>query len=281
MCLIALDWRPGQPRWLSLVGNRDEFFHRPTQALHQWLPSEYQGLNEDAEIIGGRDEEQGGTWLAVNRQLRFASVTNVRTGKAYPDKASRGHLVTRVLDPRMSLVSALQQLLREADSYSPFNLIAGNPQQLWFLSNHPEPRLELLKPGIHVICNGAPEQEWPKMALARQQLSDWLVDPTRALHELLNSTDIVADDLLPETGVSQELERLLSAQKITSDAFPRPYGSRSSSSLTGYENGMELIEQNWLYGGAEGELRHIRVHNSGQIVTNGPIIGKKLELSER
>ncbi|PWA41417.1 hypothetical protein CTI12_AA554070 [Artemisia annua] len=49
--------------------NRDEFHHRPTEALHWW---------ENGNILGGRDVTAGGTWLASNRQGRVAFVTNVR-----------------------------------------------------------------------------------------------------------------------------------------------------------------------------------------------------------
>ena len=91
MCLIAFDHRPGEAMPLRLVANRDEFHARPSAALAPW---------DDAPgIVGGRDLEAGGTWLAVHRRGRFAAVTNVRDpGLGVPRGApSRGALVRKAL----------------------------------------------------------------------------------------------------------------------------------------------------------------------------------------
>ena len=60
MCLmvIALGQHAAFP--FVLAGNRDEFHARPTLAAHHWddLPG----------VIGGRDLEKGGTWLAAVRR---------------------------------------------------------------------------------------------------------------------------------------------------------------------------------------------------------------------
>jgi uncharacterized protein with NRDE domain len=43
-----------------LVGNRDEFYARPAAPVRFW---------EDAscQVLAGRDEKEGGTWLGVTR----------------------------------------------------------------------------------------------------------------------------------------------------------------------------------------------------------------------
>ena len=69
MCLIAWHWQPGSANKLLLVANRDEFYARPTAALHWW---------EDADILAGRDLQAGGTWLGVSRSGRLAALTNHR-----------------------------------------------------------------------------------------------------------------------------------------------------------------------------------------------------------
>ena len=65
MCLIvlALGVHPRLP--LVIAANRDEFLARPTAAAAVWtdLP----------QIIGGRDLEKGGTWLATSTLGAFAA----------------------------------------------------------------------------------------------------------------------------------------------------------------------------------------------------------------
>ena len=72
MCLIllALNVVPRRP-WL-LLGNRDEFHARPSAPAQAWADA--------PQVIGGRDLEAGGSWLALNRNGRFAAITNVRSG---------------------------------------------------------------------------------------------------------------------------------------------------------------------------------------------------------
>ena len=54
MCLLAfaINQHPDYP--FILIANRDEFFDRPTLPLHRW--------QDHQRIIGGRDEEAGGSW---------------------------------------------------------------------------------------------------------------------------------------------------------------------------------------------------------------------------
>ena len=88
MCLLAFDWQPNQH--LILSANRDEFHQRPTLPLAAWT--------DEPNIIAGRDLKQGGTWLGINKQLRFAALTNVRALGASPEHPpSRGELVSSFL----------------------------------------------------------------------------------------------------------------------------------------------------------------------------------------
>src|SRR5690554_5087803 len=86
MCLIAFDYRPGTAIPLRLVANRDEFHQRPAAPLAAW--------SDAPGIIGGRDLEAGGSWLAVHRRGRFAAVTNVRDPalEVAAEAPSRGQL---------------------------------------------------------------------------------------------------------------------------------------------------------------------------------------------
>ena len=88
MCLIlfANQTHPEYP--LVIAANRDEAYARPTAPAAFW--------EDDPRICGGRDLEQGGTWLGVTRTGAFAAVTNFRSSiGAKHNTRSRG-------DPRNS-----------------------------------------------------------------------------------------------------------------------------------------------------------------------------------
>lgn len=55
------------------------------------------GWWQDGEILGGRDEQAGGTWLASSRDGKLAFLTNVREIKSFPQVKSRGDLPVRFL----------------------------------------------------------------------------------------------------------------------------------------------------------------------------------------
>lgn len=61
---------------------------RPTKPLGWW---------EGAEILGGRDEKAGGTWLASTTDGKFAFLTNFREVQSIPQAKSRGELPVRFL----------------------------------------------------------------------------------------------------------------------------------------------------------------------------------------
>jgi uncharacterized protein with NRDE domain len=97
MCLIAfaIQAAPGVP--LLLAGNRDEALSRPTLPLHHWTTP------RGTPVVGGRDERDGGTWLAATGpgapHARVAFLTNVRQGRdttRWP--RSRGELPLMWLD---------------------------------------------------------------------------------------------------------------------------------------------------------------------------------------
>src|SRR6202051_1248519 len=101
MCLLVVVSRldPGAP--LVVGANRDEQLVRPAVAMT---------VLRDAHprIVGGRDEEAGGTWLAVNEHGVVAGLTN----RPSPDgrdlsKRSRGELPIALAEHR-DAASAVQ-----------------------------------------------------------------------------------------------------------------------------------------------------------------------------
>lgn len=234
MCLITFDWQPNQH--LILSANRDEFHHRAALPLAPWP--------DQPNIIAGRDLQHKGTWLGISKHLRFAALTNVRAPGVGPNNPpSRGELVSLFLLSTNSVPDTLQQLLNRAEQYAPFNLMAGDVEQLWYLTNYPCPRLEPISAGTHSLSNAQLDSPWPKAQLAQQQLTHWLKTPKDSLSlcSLLNRRQSFADNLLPNTGVEHALEKLLSAQFITSPS----YGTRCSTGLILSPSSASISEISW------------------------------------
>ncbi|WP_367399099.1 NRDE family protein, partial [Halomonas sp. 707D7] len=235
MCLITFAWQPGSATPLKLAGNRDEFHARPTAPLDYW--------QDVPGLLGGRDLLAGGTWLAANAQGRVAALTNVREpAVALPASApSRGELVARALQAD-DLEDWLRALAREeAQRFAGFNLLVAQGDTLWHLHRSASGViLDRVAPGVHGLSNATLDTPWPKLTAARRALEfsddDWREATRRALHDARTAPD----DALPDTGVSLELERRLSAAFIEGEE----YGTRATTWLSlDHRGGVSITEQ--------------------------------------
>lgn len=248
MCLIAFDHRPGEAWPLRLVANRDEFHARPAAPLACWA--------DDPAIVGGRDLEAGGSWLAVHRRGRFAAVTNVRDPrlKISVDAPSRGDLVRDALTCP-DLPAWLDRLAGgEAARFAGFNLLAGDGNRLWHLHRGLDGiSLSVIPPGLHGLSNSSLNTPWPKLIEARQGLGAclrhgrWPEDAITAMAD----PHPADDHQLPETGVGVEMERMLSSPFIVGER----YGTRAMTWLGWHASGrIEIGERRFGPGGvAQGE----------------------------
>ena len=234
MCLLLLAFQvvPQRP-WL-LLGNRDEFHGRASLAAAPWTDA--------PEIVGGRDVEAGGSWLALNRNGRFAAVTNVRTGSPRRGPRSRGELVADFVRGAQTPADYASSVAADRNEYGPFNLIVGDRSSAAGASST-RPAAWTFAAGVHVLSNGAPGAEWPKVRRLRERFTSMLqsgmmdnaatvgtsspqdgalpaeelrtgavVKPLAvedALLDLLGDTAPAPDAELPDTGVGLELERRL------------------------------------------------------------------------
>ena len=249
MCLIAFAWQmSGRP--LLLLGNRDEFHPRPTRAAGFW--------NEEGQpqLLAGKDLEAGGTWLGVTRSGRFAALTNIRSPEAAKGPRTRGKLVLDYLTGRTAPANYLASLADDLEGYGGFNLLVGNMQELWYL-NSQQGQPAKLGPGVYGLSNAELNSPWPKLQALCKGLEQHLDTDSDSdiLLDLLKDSRQYPDDQLPDSGVSQEWERLLSATFILGE----DYGTRASSllaidadgSITFVEqgfgpNGKELGESGWI-----------------------------------
>lgn len=219
MCLMAFAWQTGGHP-LILLGNRDEFHARPTRAAGFWTE---EGL---PDLLAGKDLEAGGTWLGVTRRGRFAALTNIRAPGAPKGPLSRGALALDYLAGDQSPEAYLQHLQSRSADYAGYNLLVGDLQQLWHLNSQTN-QVEQLPPGVYGLSNASLDSDWPKLKRLRSSLSDNLDAAADVLLGLLNDRHVYPDAQLPDTGVSLEWERLLSATFIVG----QDYGTRASSLL--------------------------------------------------
>ena len=221
MCILFLAIKQHSEYPLVICANRDEFYQRPTSAAHFW--SDY------PSILAGKDLQAGGSWLGVNKQGYFAAVTNIRTAsKQAQDMKSRGELVTTALQKDSAITPIW--LARHSDQYNPFNLIYG-PLESLVCYNSVSKTHSRLTDGFHAVSNGKLDDIWPKMAKGGKKLEAIInlnqrIEPEQ-LFSILTDQEKAPESQLPDTGVSLELERLLSSIFINSPE----YGTRSSCVL--------------------------------------------------
>ncbi|HME68021.1 MAG TPA: NRDE family protein [Streptosporangiaceae bacterium] len=160
MCTVVISLAPAEPMPLLLLGFRDELTGRPWQPPARHWPG--------SPLVGGRDEQAGGTWLAVHPQIpRVACILNARGAQAPPQtRHSRGELPLRAAADGQQALKDLHDQLDTLDRYDPFLLICADLSSALMLSwDGTRAALENLEPDrTHVITNvghtypPAPEQ---------------------------------------------------------------------------------------------------------------------------
>lgn len=235
MCLIAWHWQPDQETPLLLIGNRDEFYARPTQGLQWW---------GDAFILAGRDQQAGGTWLGVNRRGQLAALTNYRDPLTIRDTTpSRGALVADFLSGDWSSQTYLDALVGRCADYNPFNLLVFDGHHLMGLESR-HGRVLSMSPGTGAVSNGDFNIPWPKVTHLHRGLESAVASQAARdteLLDLLHNQQRAADAELPATGIDLALESALSAAFI---AIPT-YGTRACSIVRVGRNEVSFFEESF------------------------------------
>ncbi len=178
MCLILIAVYPNDQEKLIVAANRDEQHARPTRKADYW--------QDNANILGGRDLQAGGTWLGVANSGRFAAVTNFAEEPPQPlPPRSRGELTSNFLMGETSCEDYLQQVDQEALEYRGFNLIISEGKDVFYYSNR-ERQVRQLQPGFYGLSNQLLDCDWPKVISARAHLEQLAPSfDTHALFDLL------------------------------------------------------------------------------------------------
>jgi Transport and Golgi organisation 2 len=133
---------------VELMGFRDEFTGRPWQPPARHWPG--------SPLVGGRDDEAGGTWLAVHPAIpRVSCILNARGEQAaLSRRRSRGELPLRAATEGLPALRELSRNPGDLASYDPFFLLCADLTAVQMLSwDGRHASLEALDPATHVMTN--------------------------------------------------------------------------------------------------------------------------------
>ncbi|KAK8665444.1 hypothetical protein V6N13_005611 [Hibiscus sabdariffa] len=239
MCIAVFMWESHPLYPFILFLNRDEYHNRPTEPLIWW---------EGGEILGGRDGEAGGTWLASSRDGRVAFLTNFRELETIPHAKSRGNLPVHFLQSKKKPIEFAEEVVKEVDKYNGFNLILVDvcSKSMVYLTNRPKENgnfVTEVSPGIHVLANANLDSPWLKAQRLDQNFREVLAKYGNGALPLKETVaelmmDTTKDDLssLPQI-FSPETEYPMSAIYIDTTRPQGQYGTRNQSALTVKSNG--------------------------------------------
>jgi uncharacterized protein with NRDE domain len=267
MCLILFAWKSHPDYPLVVAANRDEFYERDTDPMRWW--------SEHPHVLAGKDRADvlgsPGTWLGFTKTGRFAALTNVRApSEKNPDARTRGELSLHYLTGNHKPHTFIQENAKRFELYNGFNLLMAdlsdpeNAEMHW-VSNRlmigqsirtrkvfPE---QALSPGVYGLSNAMLDTPWPKVnhrvAAFAQTLAMDSGQLKNADHylRLLADTHEASQQELPNTGVSPDWEKALSAAFIKTPS----YGTRSSTILRVRKDGQfEMVERRFDANGTVG-----------------------------
>lgn len=211
LCLFAINEHDEYP--FILIANRDEFRHRPALPAHFW--------EDKPTILAGRDLQGNGTWCGINKSGKVAFLTNYRHPKYFDRKGpTRGKLVSDFLSNKVDAGTYIESI-ENPENYNGFNLVAGTFQFLHFYSNV-EQKIIKIDNGIHGLSNALLNTSWPKVEDGKSQLSKAIQEnrlDTESLFSILRDENPFDNQKLPDTGISDELEKMLAPKFINSKNY--------------------------------------------------------------
>ncbi len=198
MCLLIALFQLLPEAPLIIAANRDELYERPAVAMTVLR-------SQDPRILGGRDEQAGGTWLAVNEHGVVAGLTNQPSAAGRdPSKRSRGELPLAFAADR-DAASAVSAVTVNPADYNPCWMLVGDRHSLFSIgvSGGSKAEVEQLGPGLHILEN-APL----RARSAKAVFVEGLVQAERAAR--------------PDAGVAGTIEALEAVLRIHQPAVPEP-----------------------------------------------------------
>ena len=178
-------------------------------------------------MIGGRDLEAGGGWLAVSRTGRLAAITNINAGRSLRPRAkSRGLIVRDFLNREVPADKYAEELRSDHDNYNGFNLIIYDGNKLYWDSNRVKEGVELANK-TYTMSNAPLPTKWSKTELLKFKFQTVMDNTSK---ELLNR---LLDILGPNSndGIVPCGDKYQAGGRLKKDIFIHgaTYGTRCSS----------------------------------------------------
>ena len=137
---------------IGQMANR-EYLERVLLLYFEFVEARMGGFADIHDLLAGKDLQEGGTWMGINKQGQFAALTNYRDLANINDKApSRGHIVKRYLNGELPDEEMFRFLKTQGKLYNGFNIIYGTVDMLYYYSNVTDQVLNLY-PGIYGLSN--------------------------------------------------------------------------------------------------------------------------------
>jgi uncharacterized protein with NRDE domain len=192
VCLLIVASRVVEGTPLLIAANRDEFLNRPTS------PFGTLSLGPP-QVLGGRDQQSGGTWLTINGHGVFAGLTNQPLGENKdPTLRSRGELPL-ALAAHSTAQDAAADFVKRHDplQYNGCWLLVGDRESLFFIDFTAATELTAVRlpPGIHILENKALGVPSPKAEHVRQLLGPLEGPPDAVLKGMIR---VLSDHDVPE-----------------------------------------------------------------------------------
>jgi len=224
MSIIAIASR-AHPNFPLIVLMNNDGQHDCAKATAKWW-------NDPPYCFAGRNETNGGTWLGITREGRFAAITPYRDNNPIDASLpSREQLTLNFLNSEDAPVTHVRQFQRNRGSHPPFNLLVGTTRQVYYAATNTRLPLAVTH-GVHTISNGLLDERWPKCIELEQLLGSYLLSnggfsiPLSAFPKLDKSSARGASALL-KSGIGE-----LSAVNISEAGFAM------LSDRTTYSNGL-------------------------------------------
>lgn len=242
MCLITFAYKSHPDYSLILVGNRDEFYHRPTRSAEFWTQEHH------PDILAGKDLLGQGTWLGIHQSGKWAALTNYRDlTNIKPSAPSRGSLVMNFLTSNLSVKDYAHLVTKDRHDYNGYNLLMGDFKDILHYSNHSQ-TITLLSPGIHSLSNELMNSPWTKSEKTKHLLQELILNDQISNESLIHiMQDEVKAELedLPNTGLSLKMELALSSPFIITPE----YGTRCTTIIKINKNGqISFTERSYIEG---------------------------------
>ena len=237
MCTLFLFINQFKNIPVALISNRDERRDRNSSIIQGW-DSCLKDLGND--IISPRDESKNGTWFASQNKMngKWAVLTNIRDPASNNNELkSRGEIILKFLnsgEPASGFLKYLQEISHE---YNHFNIIFSDYSSIYYFHSKGNEFKILYQNGdtekkVFGLSNGMIDSNWPKIFNSKKVFLEFIRSNSENSHEfywnffkneMMNHKEY-DKNLLPKTGVSLELEILLSALFIRG----KKYGTRST-----------------------------------------------------